>query len=415
MVSLLLMMSSWNFSFADSVTVPYNTSSNIWSNCIKIPYAANGSGYATTTNDLDIYIGIVGTNSSYTTYTVSDSPYNLVIRTGQTGSQSTFSATLQNGFYIVQGNYSGDTSSNSNVPIFSSLDDFISSLPYQSESDIRYPFTLQNGYLFVYDLGNSGSMYSFDLSSTSMEYSDIGSNPFPNTNQSYWFSNSLPEMDETSIPDLSTTIIHWDKGSNTNIFGQTQEMVATISGTSSGRYIYIYNPPVHYKWSGSSNPTASETINYPVIINGVTDSDNWYIYDSVARLTDFNQGGKVVGTVNSEPIIGSVTSSGSIVLTTSEGSIYVQSSGGSTDISGASGGSIIENINGIKQTLDDFVNQFIQLLSAPISHIQQLIQSGQNFFSFFTQLFDWLPSEVSGVIASALIVMIVIGVLKMLL
>lgn len=302
---------------------------------------------------------------------------------------------------------------------FDSLDSAL--FKYQTEGlnyngdVIRFPFTLQNGYLFVFDCGQSNSMYSFDLSSTSEEYSDIGSIPFPDTNQSYWFSDSLPEIDETTIPNSGATIISWLKGDKTNIFGQTQDMIATISGTSSGRYLYIYNPPVHYKWSGSSNPTASETINYPMIINGVSENETWYIYDSIARLTDFNQGGSVTGTVTGEDIIGSVSSDGAISLVTSSGAIYTQNSGGSTDISSANGGSIAENISGLKQTLDDFVNQFIHLLSAPISHIQQLIQSSHQFFDVFSQLFEWLPSELSSVIVSGLIIMVVIGVIKMLL
>lgn len=284
-----------------------------------------------------------------------------------------------------------------------------------SINTIKYPYTFQNGYLFVFDLGSSGSMYSFDLTSKSEEYSNIGDNPFPNTNQSFWFDNSLPEVDETTIPSSSAITIHWDKGDKTNIFGQTQDMKATINGTSSGRYLYIYNPPAHYKWSGSSNPSASETINYPVTINGVSSGDNFYIYDSRALLYDYNQGGKVQGTITGETGYGSVSTDGAISVVTSDGAIYNQNSGGSTDISGANGGSISENINGLKETLDNFVNQFIQLLSAPISHIQQLIQSSHEFFDVFSQLFEWLPSDLSSVIVSGLIIMVVIGVIKMLL
>lgn len=403
-----------SFSYADSVSVPYNTSTNIWSDCIKIPYASNGTGYAVSTSDVVVYIGIVGTSNSYVTYTASDTPYTLVMKTGQTGGQTSVSATLSDGLYIVQGNNAGTATSSASVPVFETVSDFINSLPYGPVENIKYPFTLQNGYLFVYDLGSSGAMYSFDLTSTSEEYSDIGSDPFPDTNQAYWFSNSLPEIDETTIPASGAITITWQKGGNTNIFGQTQSMVSSISGTSTGRYLYVYNPPVHYKWSGSSNPTASETVNYPMVIDGVSDSDNFYVYDSIARLVDFNQGGTVAGTVTGEPGIGTV-SGGSISVTTSDGSIYVQTSGGSTDISGANGGSLAENISGLQQTLDNFVSQFVKLLSAPISHIQQLISSGSDFFEVMTGLFDWLPSEVSGVIVSALVVMVVIGVIKMLL
>lgn len=381
--------------------------------------------YGADNTDID-YFYIVGNRSQIIVIFVSQSSGSTIYKydTNNNVLQSQGFSSYSGYYYAAAYTAMYSTITDSTIPFlgtFTNINDaidyyIVNGVTYPSTNvPAKYPFILQNGYLFVYDLGSSSASYSFDLTSKSEEYSNIGSNPFPDTNQSYWFSNSLPEIDETTIPAAGANNIIWSKGNKTNIFGQTQDMVSSISGTSTGRYLYLYNPPVHYNWSGSSNPSASEVVNYPVTIDGVLDSDTWFIYDSVARLADFNQGGTVSGTVSGDQITGNVTSEGAISLVTSSGALYIQNSGGSTDISGANGGSIAENINGLKQTLDNFVNQFIQLLSAPISHIQQLIQSGNSFFNIFGQLFDWLPSSVSSVLVSGLVIMVVIGVLKMLL
>ena len=99
----------------------------------------------------------------------------------------------------------------------------------------------------------------------------------------------------------------------------------------------------------------------------------------------------------------------------SNGNLYVPTSGGDTDTSNANGGSILGNIKGLAQTLDYFVSSFTTLLSNAISHIQQLISAGSGFMGAMANLFTWLPSPVSSVITSALVIMIVIGVFKMLL
>lgn len=372
---------------------------------------------STVSPDRPIYL-VADTNYIYWVSPVSDSYLGGYwgLSVNNSNAQSSY-GTSTNGLYWygnMNSAYNRVSSANSGLTQYADINSAISALDDALNIPlIRYPYTFQNGYLFVYDLGQSGSMYSFDLSSKSEEYSNIGSIPFPDTNQCYWFDNSLPEIDETTIPSSSAIYIVWSKGSKTNIFGQTQDMVATISGTSSGRYLYVYNPPVHYKWSGSSNPTASEVINYPVTIDGVSSGDNFYIYDSYARLSDFNQGGKVTGTITGETGYGSVSSDGAITVTTSQGAIFNQTSGGSTDISGANGGSLAENINGLKETLDNFLNQFVQLLSAPISHIRQLISASHEFLSEFSHFFDWLPSEVSGFVISAFIVMVAIGIFKL--
>lgn len=66
------------------------------------------------------------------------------------------------------------------------------------------------------------------------------------------------------------------------------------------------------------------------------------------------------------------------------------------------------------RTIRGLLNTIIEFLSAPIAHIQNLFNSGSSFMTWLSQLFTWLPEPVSAVITSALIVLIVIGVIKFL-
>lgn len=428
---MLLMMSNWNFSYA-------NGDLPIYSSRPTNQVMATSPVYFTTDVRAQYFAGDNSGIDYFKFYSSSESKYYFVFAYSDSATvfwyntqnyanntSLSYSYSYNNSNYIRYAYFnpiSGQTLTDDSFIDLGTFDNLDSALfKYQTEGIdynvdiVRYPFTLQNGYLFVYDLGQSGTMFSFDLTSESMEYSNIGSNPFPDTNQSYWFSDSLPEIDETQIPPTSYNLISWDKGDNGNIFGMTKNMSATISGTSSGRYLFLYNPPVHYKWSGQSNPTASEVVNYPVVINGVSDSDNWYIYDSVARLTDFNQGGKVIGTITGEQIIGSVTSSGGFSLSTSSGAVYVQNSGGSTDISGAHGGSLLENIEGLKQAFDDAINNIILLISTPVEYIQRLIGFGGEFVQSIASFFDFLPEPLNTMVITGISVVIVIGVLHTLL
>lgn len=64
------------------------------------------------------------------------------------------------------------------------------------------------------------------------------------------------------------------------------------------------------------------------------------------------------------------------------------------------------------EIIEDFVGQVLELLSAPVSHIQQLVSAGSDFMRTLSQLYTWLPPEVSSTLISALIVVVVIGVFK---
>lgn len=281
----------------------------------------------------------------------------------------------------------------------------------------KSPYSIENGWLTVIDLGSNGASYDINLSTQFNVNSGLISQNWSETSQTYWFSNSLPSVG--SSYENTGTLIQWERGNPRNIFGQTKYGIYDLIGASTGRYLYILNP-FYRSIADSEHPTI---VNYPITINGLFEGQQAYIYEVTASAT-------VTGVVNaiSTTTIDGVTSF-SNWGTTSGGAVsvdltnsFINTDNDTTTIQTQGGGNANETaqtinsyLQQIQNVLDSFVEQVLGLLSAPISHIQQLIQSGENFFSVFSHLFDWLPSDVSGVISSALIVMVVIGVLKMLL
>ena len=204
---------SFNFTFASDVAVNISSDSsnpteialNTSINRKYLCYCIDGSLYSVCVNNNSgtfFYFAssnLVSTSYNYATSTNGSSPYWIGQSTG-----NNYSDTY--GFYYTFVSVSGyDTFY---VPVVSTEDEALSLLSSfgATEPTVKYPFTLQNGYLFVIDLGSSSSSYSFNLTSKSEEYSNIGSIPFPNTNQSYWFTDTLPEVDETQIPLIDEII-----------------------------------------------------------------------------------------------------------------------------------------------------------------------------------------------------------------
>lgn len=282
-------------------------------------------------------------------------------------------------------------------------------------SPVTLSYSFDNGYLFVVDIG-SGVSYDFSLSSISETYSTWLSGTFPDTNQSYWFADSLPTTDDSIPPVGDYSLIVWERGSTRNIFGQSYDMVSSLAGVAPKRYLCIYNPPVHTKWSNGSNPSSNSVDNNPVTISGLTDQGFW-IFDTSAQLVYTGTGSNPIylnATIVGDYGLG-IVSDGAITVVDTSGNPYIQTPGGSTDISGATGGTLQENIRGLQQTLNDLVDSFTTLFASPISHIQKLIASGGNFFSTLSQLFTWLPAPVQTVLGSSLALVLVIGVIKLLL
>lgn len=76
---------------------------------------------------------------------------------------------------------------------------------------------------------------------------------------------------------------------------------------------------------------------------------------------------------------------------------------------------INQYIQQITETLSDFASNFVNLLQAPISHVRQLISAGSEYFGVIRGLYSWMPIQVQGLLESAMVVSISIGVISLLL
>ena len=427
------MMNSWNFSFALGSTpvLVEDTSGTISTSSTYVGYIGNYNYYMSC-NSSDVYASFVyngssiwlfmaSPNSGVTGYAMKRDSFNNVTDSANLTSSL-------NGFYYapIFGTFSeyALNNSSSSLPYYSSVEDFISAVSGVYVPPQTYPIGFDNGYLLVLDLAASGTSFSFDLTSTSDVKSDWLTGKFPYANQSYWFSSQLPDSNSV-IPPSNATLISWSKDSTKpdDWLGRSYYMASTLSGTSSARYLYIYNPPLHM--GANSNQTNARVPNKRMVVNGLYEGyvNGSYLYNTSGVLSLTNVG-NIRGTVDIDDSGYFVVSSGAVhvyQLTTSGGSIvptddpYIQTVGGNTDMSDLGYASLEENISGINDILNNFVSTITNLFSVPISHIQQLIESGQSFFQVFIHIFDWLPVELSSLIQSALVVMIIIGVIKMLL
>lgn len=350
------------------------------------------------------YLGIKGDVASIPCYYWYEggTPTSTIVRNNRTYSSGVSIFRFTNTF----------TTNTPFIERFSNTSDFINAINnYTPVSSAKSYYTLQNGWLSVIDLGSNGANYEFDLDTSFQMNSGLLSGTWGNgTSQRYWFSNDLPD-ENTSYLSTFGNAIEWEKGYPRNVFGQTKNATCTISGTSSGRYLYILNPALQ-QIADVQNPSVSPGVNnQPMIISGLIDGMSAKIYkltgtatlDGLNNAVDVNSGGSVTASDTSSDLTNGFTNS--------DDETVVQNAGGGNENEVAQ--SVNGYLQGIQNALDNFVNQFIGLLSAPISHIQQMIESGSNFFSVFGQLFTWLPEEISVIITGSLLVMVIIGVFKM--
>lgn len=370
------------------------------------------------TNGAIIYAFFVGNNLRFVSKT--SGVYGYLVRRGNTSTDRIISTPIDNSDWYYDGTNGGfaPTSVGSVLPSYNTLEDAILDLDnyISPTSPARSSYSLENGWLSVIDLGSSGTAYDLDLSTTFQMNSGLISGTWGDgTTQRYWFSNTLPDVNSQYVNDGS--LIVWQKGTPQNVFGQTRNAVVNLSGNSTGRYLYILNPA----FQRIADEDGGSITNNPVQISGLLSGQTAYIYELTASATLSG----VVNKISTVSVDGvdQIANSGSVTATDDPQNLTDQFVGSDdqTIIQSPAGGNenpVAQNINGIlnriQQTLDQFVDSFLHLLSAPISHIMQLISYGSQFMGVLGQMFTWLPQPVYDVIVAALVLVIVIGVIKLL-
>ena len=424
------MMSNFSFSFADTYSTVIPTDTSITSpvngnnGSVNYYYYSIANGVVTTPYD-EAYAAyaVIGNTNYYIFFGFANFRIGYIRGSGNVSTlNTTINSENYDGTYFY---YTTDTFNNlasyngvASIGSFTSISDAVDYI-YNHYSEITntssedgnvFKFTLTNGWLSVIDLGSSGSSYDIDLSTQFATYSKFTS-PYWDSTQRYWFTNIMPEVGDSFTNSDTGTLITWTKSGSTDIFGRSKGAVANISGTSTGKYLVIYNP-AYYSWSSILQGNAPhDEANSPVLVDGIKEGQEITLFkmDETMHLLQ--------GVTSSFiKLSGSTTAEGdnkdlTDTFTDSEGNPLVQNSGGGNDLHESSG--IVGYIMNINDVLDNFTNNVLSLLSAPISHIHQLISGAGNFLGSIQTMFTWLPPEVYNACITAALLCIIIGIFKM--
>lgn len=247
------------------------------------------------------------------------------------------------------------------------------------------------------------------LETTFPEYSKIVVSPPWDSRSTIQFGVSDLPSEGTVFSESSGTLINWSKSvDGRNLLGQTKLAGYGVNNLEqSDNYIVIYNPAhrqVSSTGQGDVSPTIYVTCSELIIAKSYALSETLDLTNGQTTSTSTD------GYSNSNAI--TTTPDGS---TDSEGNPATPNVGGSGADASYNDWTINTYLQNIKETLDNFANNFIGLLKSPISHVQQLISAGTDYFSMIRGLYAWLPDNVQSTLESAMIVSLSIGVIGLLL
>lgn len=296
-------------------------------------------------------------------------------------------------------------------PQFSSLSAFLSSAAVvlsglNSSVVSSSQFEIPAGYVAYFslsDLSNDLKIYT-----TFNNYNNIfgQSGSAWDTNQTFRFGASLPTSGLT-YPVSGSSVFRWfkDASGKTDLLGRTKSAVAVLHPTSN--MIEIYNPyhvangeslgwnsgNSEFKTHNSMFFSSAGVTNfrlYPLSDEFSLASDTGVISSSDTGFTDFTD-----GFINSDT-----------------GEVYYQDNHGNYGVPVAGGTNAPVNDESITDILSGFISRFMGLFSAGHNAIRVLSQNASDFMSRLAMLYQWLPPEVLSVLSSAIILVIIIGVLK---
>lgn len=304
---------------------------------------------------------------------------------------------------------------NSNVP--PSSGDLVTSSSY---------FGVPSGYAAFIELPQNSSDWNVQVTQEFDEYSSLFGGQWDVMTSLWGFQSSLPSGNG-NFSKTGLTVIPMYKQKPFTVLGQSKTgfsnkatMIANgfWSDTPSNTYLVIYNPVIRSvsgSVGGASN--ANNVYHYnkgiSVTMEGFYSPVKYYKLESTVTTSGVESApsnGTFEDSESTETFNTDGTSNG--VVDSSGNNVNLQDGGGDLIPSATSIGDYLRNLNA---TVSDFANNFVELLSAPISHVRQLISAGTEYFGVIRGLYAWLPSSVQSTIESALIVSISIGVIGLLL
>lgn len=260
---------------------------------------------------------------------------------------------------------------------------------------------------------------SFSATTTMPIKSGFFSGGWQDSPQRYAYVDDLP-ISGTTYGKSFGSAIPWVKDGAEGLLGQSfnakMNYPITLGGSSSTqKYLVIYNPFFYADTLSDNLQDASE------IMSSMSVHLSQYTSLKLYKLQQTASAGGITSVSPSnfeQSYEGQITENqdGSSTVTW-EGSDENMPSNPEDDSYNTSEGglrSITDYLNQITQTLTEFANSFINLLQAPISHVRQLISAGSEYFGVIRGLYGWMPTQVQGLLESAMVVSISIGVISLL-
>lgn len=349
-----------------------------------------------------IYVFYYGTyNVCFISYTNVTTGGTINSWYGNPSSYGSISLTEDDGiFYQVSERY---TEINEIIPQFTTLQDGIEA--FKSYMEIMSPVISLN-----YSLPAGNAIYiELDRFQGAMLYATMpqasyifgGSDPFYGANQTYLFTDTLPSPGPLN---LNGSRIVWQKNTanGTAITGQTKNAYYDFMGPyPNSKYLVIVNPAYY---GDTANGPYEFLNNPPITIKaiGVKGVHVYSLYSSVVGNTSggFSVGTEITGdtwTGPIDPITGQPA-----FETTPESQPNPTSGGGNLPTEGKSINDWLENI---AESISGFFN-------GAIGAINTLVSAISSFTGTLQSLYMWLPSPVYGLLTSAIMLAITIGVIK---
>ena len=316
-----------------------------------------------------------------------------------------------NNFYL--------TDYNPNVNIYNDINAACSAIkeylldPPVQPSGINTSITIPRGNIAYIEI-NQSNFDGYSAYTTMPSNSDLGFNVSSNTvlinqywplaNQKWGFASSLPNNgDDINISSLS--FIPWEKGSGTNILGQTQNAVASPIGPfSASQYLVIFNP--YYQSTTALNEIVPGTLNNNDLIVYVDNVVSISMYQVTTDFTVNNGQGTMTNQITSDAYTGTPGETASDPIT------WVDPEGGSSAPTISSGNTSSTGEGSFKAWLDGVIKSVVNVFQPAHDAIESLSSAVTNFASWLRALYIWLPAPVLSILTSAISIAIVIGVIK---
>lgn len=411
-ISIAMLLISIHVSAVDNVTIP------LLENFV---YCTGDYDATYTDVTCQVYIQSVDNNAPVYIFFVGNIPYLVTTNeavygnAGVTGSQLMWNSQYSNisasninagwqydssrslSYRAIQ--YPPSSITNKYAPTFETLQDGLDNIVNPPSQESRtMTLNLPAGNVAYIELDNTYDKATFAVTMPTASYA-IGSSPWPESNQQYFFTSTLPSVGNF---DPQGTKINWLRNGKTTLAGITTQASSSISGSASGTYLCVVNPAYY---GGTANGPYEFLMNSTVSItvNGFVRVKIFQLESTLglpADPTDHSQ--LIVNTaVNGTDYEGEVDEdTGNIIWTDNEEPVV----GG--------GNLVTPSVSGFQSWLQGVLDSIVNIFEPAHNAIQTLASAVSNFAGWLYALYIWLPSPVLSVLTSAITLAIIIGVVK---